>query len=193
VTLSRAAALLGLAALCACAAGSADRASDKPAAASPPVDAFYPLKLGNEWTYEVTSGGKSKRDTVRIVGQQGPWFLDDHRGRYRMDDGGLRDPDRYLLRAPLQMGAKWTAVEDLVVQRFEVIAVDASEVTPAGTFLRCVTVRNEQPLGPQRGTFVTEWTYAPGVGLVRLRTTVSKDGQTLPQVTAALVEYRVQQ
>jgi hypothetical protein len=77
------------------------------------------------------------------------------------------------------------------VQRFEITATDASEVTPAGTFLHVVTVRNEQPLGHGKGKFVTEWSYAPGVGLVRMKTAVDDGNNVLPQVSLALVEYRL--
>jgi hypothetical protein len=64
-------------------------------------------------------------------------------------------------------------------------------VTPAGTFLHVVTVRNEQPLGQGKGKFVTEWSYAPGVGLVRMKTAVDDGNNVLPQVSLALVEYRL--
>ncbi len=163
-------------------------------AASPAsaVAPFYPLAIGNEWTYELVSGEQRRRETIKIISRDGAWFEDDHRGRLRLDDGGLRDREHYLLRPPLELGKKWSAVSELVVQRFEVVAVEGSEVTPAGTFLHCVTVRNEQPLPENRGLFVTDWTYAPGVGMVRLHTSVrSADGKVAPQVSLALVEYRL--
>jgi hypothetical protein len=156
------------------------------------VAGYYPLAVGNEWTYELsTPGAEKKRDTIKIVRQDRGWYVDDHKGRLRIDADGLRDADRYLLRGPVKQGAKWSAVEDLVVQRFEITATDASEVTPAGTFLHCVTVRNEQPLGQRKGKFVTEWSYAPGVGLVRMKTAVDDGGNVVPQVSLALVEYRL--
>ena len=45
------------------------------------------------------------------------------------------------MRSPLVAGAKWSAVENLVVQHFEVLSMDASAVTRAGTFTRCALVR----------------------------------------------------
>jgi hypothetical protein len=96
-----------------------------------------------------------------------------------------------LIRTPLAAGEKWSAVENLVVQRFEVIAVDQSLVTQAGTFTHCAVVRNEQPLA--KGKFVTEWTYAPGVGLAQIVTsTVDPLGKQRPQTRLQLVAYRVQ-
>ena len=102
----------------------------------------------------------------------------------------MRDKDRYLLHAPLKTGAKWSAVENLVVQRFEVMATEASAVTRAGTFLHCVTVRNAQPLDNNQGQFVTEWTYAPKVGLVQLRQeTIGPTGKAVQQTSLELVSY----
>ena len=150
---------------------------------------YYPLAVGNSWTYLVR--GTGKQETVSIVGRDGPWFLDDHRGRLRYESDGVRDAVRDLLRTPLSAGAKWSAVENLVVQRFEVVSMDASAVTQAGTFTRCAVVRNEQPLG-KSGKFVTEWTYAKGVGLVQLVTsTVDAKGHEQEQTRLQLVAYRL--
>src|SRR5262249_9155452 len=147
---------------------------------------FYPLAAGNSWTYAESRTGK--RETIQIIGQDGPWFLDDHGGRLRYEPDGVRDADRYLLRTPITAGAKWSAVENLIVQRFEVTAVGAS----AGRFTGCAVVRNEQPI-PKGGKFITEWTYAPKVGLVQIKTfTVAATGKEVPQTQLDLVDYRVQ-
>jgi hypothetical protein len=160
-------------------------------AAAPGEDAtrYYPLAVGNSWTYQ--QPGSDKRETIHIVGQDGPWFIDDHRGRLRYEPDGVRDADRYLLRTPLAPGAKWSAVENLIVQRFEVLATDASLVTQAGTFTHCATVRNEQPL-PKGGKFITDWTYAPKVGLAQIVTsTVDSRGRQQEQTKLQLVAYHV--
>lgn len=178
--------LLACALLCACKSG------PPPAAAPAGEDAtrYYPLAVGNAWTYALR--GSDKQETIRIVGRDGPWFLDDHRGRLRYESDGVRDSERYLLRTPLAAGAKWSSVENLVVQRFEVVTMDGSAVTEAGTFTRCAVVRNEQPL-KTGGKFVTEWTYAPKVGMVQLVTsTVDASGKQEEQTRLQLVGYRVQ-
>ena len=59
---------------------------------------YYPLSVGNSWTYEEHTA--RKRETIRIVGQDGAWFFDDHRGRLRYESDGVRDSDRYLLPTP---------------------------------------------------------------------------------------------
>jgi hypothetical protein len=178
--------LLGCALLCGC------RSAPAPAPAPAGEDAtrYYPLSVGNTWTYALR--GSDKRETIRIVGRDGPWYLDDHRGRLRYESDGVRDSERYLLRTPLAAGAKWSSVENLVVQRFELVSMDASAVTQAGTFTRCAVVRNEQPL-KSGGKFVTEWTYAPKVGMVQLVTsTVDGGGRREEQTRLQLVDYRVQ-
>jgi hypothetical protein len=161
-------------------------------AAAEDATRYYPLAVGNSWTYAFK--GSNKQETIQIVGRDGPWFIDDHRGRLRYERDGVRDADRYLLRTPLAAGAKWSAVENLVVQRFEVTSMDGSAVTQAGTFTRCAVVRNEQPLPKKTGLFVTEWTYAPKVGLVQLVTsTVDPQGRQQEQTRLQLVAYRVAQ
>ena len=159
---------------------------DKTAGPSPSI--FYPLALGNAWTYEARGGGRTSRDTIKIVGQDGPWFLDDHRGRLRVDSDGIRDRDRYLLRAPLVPGQGWKAVEQMVVQRFEVIANDAVVSTLAGRFEKCVVIRNVQSL-PGSGRYTTEWSYAPGIGLVALKTTAQQKGVEQEQTSLQLVSF----
>jgi hypothetical protein len=167
------------------------KSGPQPAAAPAGDDArhYYPLAVGNSWTYALR--GSDRRETIQIVGRDGPWFLDDHRGRLRYESDGVRDSDRYLLRTPLSAGAKWSAVENLVVQRFEVTSMDGNAVTQAGTFTRCAVVVNEQPLA-NGGKFVTEWTYAPGVGMVQLVTTTSDaKGKQHEQTRLQLVAYQV--
>jgi hypothetical protein len=184
----RSAALLALL-LVACKAG--PQAAPPAGPAGEDATRYYPLAVGNSWTYAFR--GSERRETIQIVGRDGPWFIDDHRGRLRYERDGVRDADRYLLRTPLAEGAKWSAVENLVVQRFEVVSMDASAVTQAGTFIRCALVRNEQPLA-KGGKFVTEWTYAPKVGLVQLVTsTVDAQGRQQEQTRLQLVAYRLGQ
>jgi hypothetical protein len=187
--LKRLAFLLALAASCKSAPPrDAPAAGATPAAGDPAV--YYPLAVGNSWTYEYTPG--AARETIQIVGRDGAWYLDDHRGRIRADPDGIRDADRYLLHAPLTPGAHWTAVQNLVVQHFTVASVDAAVRTRAGEFSRCVVVRNESPLSQQGAKFVTEWTYAPRVGLVQVRTQTTSPRGTQEQSRLDLVAYRVQ-
>jgi len=169
----------------------ATESSAAPAASGSDPALYYPLAVGNSWTYRITDGSGAHEDTVEIVGRDGPWFIDDHRGRIRVDSEGVRDADRYLLHAPLQPSARWSAVENLVVQRFEVAATDAKVETKAGTFSNCVVVRNEQPLPKKQGKLVTEWTYAPRVGLVQLLTQTVGPSGSRDQVRLELIAHHL--
>jgi hypothetical protein len=164
-------------------------------APGPSPAALFPLAVGNKWTYRLEApgaGGQQREETVQIVGRDGAWFLDDHRQRLLVDSEGVRDADRYLLRAPLKTGATWSAVDNLVVQRFQVTATEATAVTRAGKFTGCVIVRNEIPIGSKgEGRYVTEWTYAPGVGLVELRTSAVTGGKIVPQTQLSLVSFEL--
>ena len=72
--------------------------------------------------------------------------------------------------------------------------VASSISTRAGTFSNCVVVRNESPLPQNAGKFVTEWTYAPKVGLVQLLTsTVDAKGRQQEQTRLLLVAYHIGQ
>ena len=179
---------LVLLALAACKTAGTQGGSSAPDGADPSL--YYPLAVGNSWTYEYTPGGR--RQTIQIVSRDGPWFVDDHRGRIRVDSEGVRDTDQYLLRAPLTAGAHWTAVQNLVVQHFTVAAVGATATTRAGEFTGCVVVRNESPLPQGAGKFVTEWTYAPRVGLVQVRTQTVSGRGTQEQSRLDLAAYNVQ-
>jgi hypothetical protein len=173
--------------LAACASGPKPLAG---AAKSEDATIYYPLAVGNSWTYSMP--GSDKRETIAIIGRDGPWFIDDHRGRLRYESDGVRDADRYLLHTPLTAGAKWSSVENLIIQRFEVTSMDGGAVTEAGTFTHCAVVRNEQVL-KQQGKFVTEWMYAPNVGLVQLITsTIDAKGQQHEQTRLSLVGYHLQ-
>jgi hypothetical protein len=156
----------------------------KPEPARPEAQIYYPLAVGNSWTYAVS--GSPEQAVIEIVGRDGEWFLDDHRGRLRYEPDGVRDADRYLLRTPLKAGTRWTTVENLVVQHFEIVGADSTVVTQAGTFTHCVVVRTSSTV--KKGlTFVTEWTYAPNVGIAQIvTTTVDAAGKTDEQTRLTL-------
>lgn len=160
-----------------------------PAPKPAPLDAqaYYPLAVGNSWTYAVS--GSPEEAKIEIVGRDGDWFLDDHRGRLRYEEGGVRDADRFLLRPPLVEGTRWSAVENLVVQHFEIVSADASLVTAAGSFARCVIVRTSSRV-KKDVTFTTEWTFAPHVGIARIVTSVTGgDGVSTEQTRLSLTAF----
>lgn len=177
--------------LCLAACRSAPAPAPEGAQQGPDARIYYPLAVGNSWTYAVS--GSPEKATIEIVGRDGEWFLDDHRGRLRYDAEGVRDADRYLLRSPVKIGNRWRSVENLVVQHFEVISDDNSVVTQAGTFNHCVVVRNHTPVAKDV-TFVTEWTFAPKVGIAQIVTsTLDATGNTKEQTRLSLVAFHLAQ
>ncbi len=180
--------LLGLAASCAHAPPVAGR--------SPTPADFYPLAVGNEWTYvdrsPALAQGSSGERTVRVLARDAQgFFRDSQRGELRADADCLRDRVRRLLCAPFEVGKGWASVvSETSTERYEIAAVEERVTTPAGRFDGCVRVRALNRAGP--GTqYLLESTYAPGVGLVKLEAFVVVKGVVTPQVKAELKSYRL--
>jgi hypothetical protein len=178
---------------CALVAGCAS-APARPSAGSSvgEVKAMFPLAVGNRWSYRVSFLGASQELTVSIVSGDGYLFQDSRGQRFRVDHDGLRDDQRYLLRAPLEKGTKWSAVIDITHTEFyRVDEVGLSVEVPAGGFTGCVRVLASTPESPQH-ILIAEQTYCPRVGLVRVVTFAEIEGKRgPPQVTQELVSYRV--
>jgi hypothetical protein len=156
------------------------------------VKALFPLAVGNRWSYRVSFLGASQDLTVSIVGGDGYIFQDSRGQRFRVDSGGLRDDQRYLLHLPLDRGQKWSAVIDIAHTEFyEVVDVGTTTEVPAGSFAGCVRIQASTRESPQH-ILIAEQTYCPNVGLVRVVTFAEIDGKRgPPQVTQDLVSYKV--
>ncbi len=187
--------LLPLAVLAtACAAGAPLRA---PTAAAPGTPAqFYPLAVGNEWTYRDESPGLRQADarrTVRIVERtKDGYFRDSDRGELRADADCLHDRSRRLLCGPITLGTAWTSVVSVSsTEKYEIVGVGETVTTPAGRFDGCVRVR--APIRAAPGTeLVLETAYAPGVGPVRIETFALVGGNAVPQFRAVLEQVKLQ-
>lgn len=188
--MNRSIATLALAAALACAHAPAAA----PAAASGPAPAeYFPLAVGNAWTYLDRSPqqpGAAQR-TVRIVQRdRDGYFVDDQRGALRADGDCLHDRARRLLCRPFSPGASWSSVVGpATTERYEIAGVNETVAVPAGTFQGCVRVRARVRGGGVEQ--VAEQSYAPGVGLVRLETFVVVNGVARPQVRGELESYRL--
>lgn len=151
---------------------------------------FYPLAVGNRWTYETRLGNRTETQTVEIVAEEHGFHRDTAGGLLRVDSEGLRDPQRYLLRTPLEPGNSWSVVlAPGVSENYEIVDAGSSCSVPAGTFARCVTVRGQNRVDGSR-QLVSEWTYAEGIGLVSLHTRIEKgERNVVPQVEMRLVSF----
>jgi hypothetical protein len=161
-------------------------------ATGPSATQLFPLAVGNRWTYRATFLGASQDLTVSIVSEDAGSFVDSRGYRFRVGPDGLRDERRYLLRDPLAVGKKWSAVIDIQqTESYRVTEVGASAEVPAGRFGGCVRVEATSPLAPSRLS-IAEQTYCPSVGLVRVVTYVEIDGRRgAPQFTQDLVSFKV--
>lgn len=140
------------------------------------VEDLFPLRVGSRWTYEVRGAGQIGTQSVAIVGEEDGWFVDSQGGRLRVDAFGLRDPNRYLLRAPIEAGTTWSNVESVQsIEHHEIIEAGSPCTVKAGTWARCVVVRSTNAVTPTR-VFVLESTFAEGVGLVAQRTLQEEKG-----------------
>lgn len=168
-------------------AACATTGGDGPATAAAVADAvkapagaaakFYPLAVGNSWTYKGRLLGQPAQNRVTVTKKEGAVFFDDKGGQMMNDADGLRDRKRYLLKDPLRRGASWMSVASVSsVERFEIIDTGRSVKVEAGVFDGCIVVRGKNRIDPSK-EFVTEWTYAPGVGLVRIQTFLLKEGK----------------
>ncbi len=182
---------LALGLLAACAAPTAQR----PARAGPAPADFFPLEVGNTWTYLDRSAQQpaTTHHTVRIVRRDPDgYYVDDQRGAFRADADCLHDRVRRLLCAPIAVGNGWSSVVSVSsTERYEVAGVGEAVKTPAGSFAGCVRVRAHNRASATTAQ-VLEITYAPGVGPVRIETFVVVDGKASPQVRALLRSYRVE-
>jgi hypothetical protein len=186
-----------LAALAAC-AGTGPRpqaAAPAAAAAGAPAD-FYPLAVGNEWTYRDESPGlrqQAATRTVRILARtKDGYFKDTDRGELRADADCLHDRSRRLLCGPIAKGTTWTSVVSVSsTEKYEIAGVGESVQTPAGTFEGCVRVRAHNKASPT-AEMVLEITYAPGIGPARIETFVLVGGNAIPQFKAVLEKVKIE-
>lgn len=164
-----------------------------PAGGGPALEAaqFYPLAVGNKWTYRARLLGSLEEHTVEIVKEEGGYFVDSDRGRLKVDAFGLRDEKRYLLRDPVEAGKTWSTVVAVgSVEHAKILEVGQPCIVPAGTFERCVTVEARNR-GDAKRTLILRTTFAPGVGIARIQTTLEQDGKLIPQADIQLLSYQL--
>ncbi|MFP2963840.1 hypothetical protein ACLEPN_40500 [Myxococcus sp. 1LA] len=159
-------------------------------ASSGDVSEYYPLAVGNSWTYRL-NGRDDKEVTVEIVKEESGVFHDNQGGQLSLDGYGLRDPKRYLLRGPLKTGHAWTNVVSVSsTERYRIVQAGESCQTPAGTFPRCVQVEGRNRMDA-KATLVNTMTFAPGVGMVRVETVLETNGQLTPQILLELTAWQL--
>ncbi len=150
---------------------------------------YFPLKLGTAWEYEAAMLGEKRVLPVKIVKVFDGLAEDSTGARLLADAWGVRDERRYLLRNPIESGTKWNnVVSPSSVEGYEIVAVEQPCEAPAGKWEGCVIVESKNRIDASK-TLVNEMTLAPGVGIVRMATTLEDGGKRLPQSKLTLLKF----
>jgi hypothetical protein len=177
--------LAGCAAFAACATTKSVKTKDL----EPTSRDYAPLVAGASYTYDVQYPGQKGSMTVKVIGEKDGYFVDDHNGKFKHTQEGLRDEQRYLIKNPLKAGSSWKAVVSAsAVEHSQILSVGEKCSSPAGQFDDCLvvesTVRRDASV-----SLTIQWTWAKNVGLVKLEMIAEIDGKRVPQVQQALTRY----
>lgn len=166
--------------------GACTTTPDKPAAPTRSSRDYYPLAVGNRWSYAITPAPPElPPQEVKILDKDGAgFFVDSQGGKLAPRTDGIFDglQGRYLLQEPVTVGHEWIAVpSEREVERFVITSVDTAVQVKAGAFVDCVVVESKSaqtnPMTKERGTFTMTASYAPGVGLVQIVQRFKPDGK----------------
>jgi hypothetical protein len=165
----------------------------RPRPAAEPLSAYYPLAVGNRWTYRI-NGRSDKTVDVEVLKEEDGYFHDNQGGQLAVDGFGVRDRKRYLLRGPLTEGHGWTNVVSVSsTERYRILQAGVPCEAPAGSFSHCVRVEARNRVDATT-TLVNALTFAEGVGLVRVDVSAEKsNGERVPQTWLELVSYQLQE
>jgi hypothetical protein len=147
------------------------------------------LAVGSSWTYEVVYPMAGEQ-TVKLVAEKDGFLVDTQNGGFKHTAEGLRDKDRYLIRHPLVAGTSWkTVVGPSAIEHAQIVSVGEPCTAAAGKFGDCVVVhgwiRRDETM-----TLHIEWSWARGVGLVKIETAAEVKGKgKLPQTKQTLKSY----
>jgi hypothetical protein len=144
-----------------------------PKAKTPPsvrASDYYPLAVGNSWTYKVTPSAPDGQDemTIEILAEEAGRFTLNVGGTLEARPTGVTDGQRYLIEEPVEVGHEWISVPaPSAVERYKIVETGVKVSLPAGTFKDCVRVSIEQELRTRDGVpgkLVGTWTFAKGIG-----------------------------
>lgn len=153
---------------------------------------YFNWTLGTRLTYRASLLGADRALVVTLEKREPDGAFVDSTGarRYR-DAAGVRDVKRYLLQEPIVAGATWQNIVSVSSVERYVIADSGSDCeAAAGHWKACVTVEARNRI--REGTeLVNRYTLAPGVGIVKLQTTLEDGTQKTPQSHMELVRIDV--
>jgi hypothetical protein len=159
-----------------------------------PVAEYYPLKVGNTWSYRVELlGAPAEEHDITITKEEQGRFTDSTGNVLTIDNYGVRDEKRYLLRTPLEVGTRWNNVVSVSsYEQYAIIEAGQACDAPAGSYQNCVVVESRNK-GDGEKVLINTLTFAPKVGLVRVATVLEVDGKRIPQAKLELTRFQVGQ
>jgi hypothetical protein len=151
---------------------------------------YFAWAPGTRWTYEVGLLGSTQTKEVRLVRRTPDGWLEDSTGaRFLADAFGVRDQKRYLLRNPVAAGTTWTNVVSVSsTETYEILATGQPCSARGGQWQDCVVVQSTNRIEAGK-VLINEYTLAPGVGIVRLATSLDAGKGRLPQARLELVGF----
>ncbi|MBX7101126.1 MAG: hypothetical protein K1X89_25640 [Myxococcaceae bacterium] len=153
---------------------------------------YYPLAVGNRWRYDVKILGATQALDVALTKTDQGAFVDSMGNRLQADAYGVRDERRYLLREPIAAGTSWTNVVSVSsVERYQILSVGETCEVAAGRFEDCVAVESRNRESESR-ELVARFTFARGIGLIRVATELRDGQKQIPQSNLELVAYGLQ-
>ncbi|MBS2030707.1 MAG: hypothetical protein JST54_22575 [Deltaproteobacteria bacterium] len=169
-------------------------AAPTPTTSTTNVCDYFPLAVGNQWHYdgERRPDGTREPIDIAVTGMKDGYYQQSSGAAVACDVEGVRDPQRVLIQPPLQVGHKWKAVPSVTtVEEYEIVDVGSTVNVPAGSFSNTITVRSKLTDRDRQGFLTAEFTYAPGVGLLRVATSHTKGTETTPQIELVLRSFTV--
>lgn len=155
------------------------------------LENYYPLAVGNEWSYEGVFVGKKERRTIKIIKKEEGVFFDNGGGKLRFDSRGLRDDKRYLLRIPMHKTNKWISIPaPVAAEHYKYERLHFTDKVKAGVFDDCITVQSTITVDNTQQMTNTV-TYAKGVGIIRISTIMHDKSKKTQQVNMELIGYKV--
>jgi hypothetical protein len=155
------------------------------------VKDFQPLTIGTTWKYELTLLGAARAVDISLVKQEGQFTLDSTGAKFAIDQFGLRDDKRYLLRNPLTVGTSWTNVVSVSsIERYQILSAGQPCQEAGQQFDSCVVVLSRNTILEDKA-LENELTFAKGVGIVRVNTVLVDKGQRIPQSSLVLLRFEL--
>lgn len=130
------------------------------------VEPFFPLEEGKIYSYVTNEGGETGILTARVHrtdASHGELRLSNSTKRFVISPDAIAyDDGRFILKAPLDVGATWPGEHGGTTR---VTSTDAAVKVPAGSYSGCLQTLEEggRPPGSRYTT-----TYCPGIGMVLL-------------------------